>query len=82
MAPMTRQGTDVPPNNTNPNNMTPESVQAIIDQALMQNSTNGDRSHSLHKDNRRNMQTARPCFYAEFMKCQPLNFKGTKGVVG
>nr|GEV25537.1 putative reverse transcriptase domain-containing protein [Tanacetum cinerariifolium] len=28
------------------------------------------------------MQTARPCFYADFMKCQPLNFKRTKGVVG
>ncbi|GJW46357.1 putative reverse transcriptase domain-containing protein [Tanacetum coccineum] len=26
------------------------------------------------------MQTARPCFYADFMKCQPLNFKGTEGV--
>nr|GEW20983.1 hypothetical protein [Tanacetum cinerariifolium] len=25
--------------------------------------------------------TARPCFYADFMKCQPLNFKGTEGVV-
>nr|GFB95242.1 reverse transcriptase domain-containing protein [Tanacetum cinerariifolium] len=23
----------------------------------------------------------RPCFYADFMKCQPLNFKGTEGVV-
>ncbi|GJY89551.1 putative reverse transcriptase domain-containing protein [Tanacetum coccineum] len=29
-----------------------------------------------------NVQTARPCFYADFMKCQPLNFKGTEGVVG
>ncbi|GJX77263.1 putative reverse transcriptase domain-containing protein [Tanacetum coccineum] len=28
------------------------------------------------------MQTACPCFYADFMKCQPLNFKGTEGVVG
>ncbi|GKF35246.1 reverse transcriptase domain-containing protein [Tanacetum coccineum] len=28
------------------------------------------------------MQTARPCFYADFMKCQPLNFKGTEGIVG
>ncbi|GKG36517.1 hypothetical protein Tco_0444195, partial [Tanacetum coccineum] len=28
------------------------------------------------------MQTARPCFYADFMKCQPLNFKGAEGVVG
>nr|GEY39896.1 reverse transcriptase domain-containing protein [Tanacetum cinerariifolium] len=60
--------------------MTPESVQAMIDQALLQNSTNGDGSHSSHEDNRRNVQTARPCFYADFMKCQPLNFKGTKGV--
>ncbi|GJR83370.1 putative reverse transcriptase domain-containing protein [Tanacetum coccineum] len=33
-------------------------------------------------DNRRNVQTARPCFYADFMKCQPLNFKGNEGVVG
>ncbi|GJQ90406.1 putative reverse transcriptase domain-containing protein [Tanacetum coccineum] len=28
------------------------------------------------------VQTARLCFYANFMKCQPLNFKGTEGVVG
>ncbi|GJX31693.1 putative reverse transcriptase domain-containing protein [Tanacetum coccineum] len=62
--------------------MTLESVQAMIDQALQRNSTNGDGSHSSHGDNRRNVQTARPCFYVDFMKCQPLNFKGTKGVVG
>ncbi|GJX72429.1 hypothetical protein Tco_0309600 [Tanacetum coccineum] len=61
--------------------MTPESVQAIIDQDLQLNSTNGDGSHSLHGDNLRNVQTACPCFYADFMKCQHLNFKGTKGVV-
>ncbi|GKF51201.1 hypothetical protein Tco_0147668, partial [Tanacetum coccineum] len=62
--------------------MTPESIQAMIDQALLRNSTNGDGSHSSYEDNRRNVQTARPCFYADFMKCQPLNFKGTEGVVG
>ncbi|GJY30194.1 putative reverse transcriptase domain-containing protein [Tanacetum coccineum] len=39
-------------------------------------------SHSSHEDNRRNVQTTHLCFYADFMKCQPLNFKGTKGVVG
>ncbi|GKC71111.1 putative reverse transcriptase domain-containing protein [Tanacetum coccineum] len=82
MAPTTRRGPNTPVNNTNPNNMTPESIQAMIDQALLRNSTNGDGSHSSHGDNRRNMQTARPCFYANFMKCQPLNFKGTEGVVG
>nr|GEV73514.1 hypothetical protein [Tanacetum cinerariifolium] len=53
----------------------------MIDQALLRNSTNGDGSHNSHKDNRRNVQTACPCYYADFMKCQPLNFKGTKGVV-
>ncbi|GJV12208.1 putative reverse transcriptase domain-containing protein [Tanacetum coccineum] len=82
MAPATRRGPNTTPNNTNPNNMTPKSVQAMIDQALLRNSTNGDESHSLHGDNRRNMQTVRLCFYADFMKCQPLNFKGNEGIVG
>ncbi|GJU99265.1 putative reverse transcriptase domain-containing protein [Tanacetum coccineum] len=82
MAPTTRRGPNTPVNDTNPNNMTPESIQAMIDQALLRNSTNGDGSHSSHGDNRRNVQTARPCFYADFMKCQPLNFKGAEGVVG
>ncbi|GJU06729.1 putative reverse transcriptase domain-containing protein [Tanacetum coccineum] len=82
MAPTTRRGQNTPTSNTNPNNMTPESVQAMIDQALQRNSTNGDASHSSHGDDRRNVQTARPCYYADFMKCQPLNFKGIEGVVG
>ncbi|GKC79190.1 putative reverse transcriptase domain-containing protein [Tanacetum coccineum] len=82
MAPTTRRGPNTPVNNTNPNNMTPESIKAMIDQALLQNSTNGDGSHNSHDDNRRNVQTARPCFYADFMKCQPLNFKGSEGVAG
>ncbi|GKD05996.1 putative reverse transcriptase domain-containing protein, partial [Tanacetum coccineum] len=76
-----RRGLNTPPNNTNPNNITPESVQAMIDQALLRNSTNEDGSHSSHGDNRRNVQTTRLCFYADFMKCQPLNFKGNEGVV-
>ncbi|GJU19806.1 hypothetical protein Tco_1153148 [Tanacetum coccineum] len=53
MAPTTRRGPNTPVNNTNPNNMTPESIQAMIDQALLRNSTNGDGSHSSHEDNRR-----------------------------
>nr|GFC65540.1 hypothetical protein [Tanacetum cinerariifolium] len=55
MAPVTKQGPSTLPNNTNPNNMTPESIQAMIDQALLRNSTNGDGSHSSHEDNRRNV---------------------------
>nr|GEY30256.1 putative reverse transcriptase domain-containing protein [Tanacetum cinerariifolium] len=80
MAPMTRQRSSTLPNNTNPNNMTPEFVQAMIDQALLRNSTNEDGSHSSHEDNRRNVQTVRPYFYADFMKCQPFNFRRTEGV--
>nr|GEZ43010.1 putative reverse transcriptase domain-containing protein [Tanacetum cinerariifolium] len=80
MAHVTRQGPNIPPNKINPNNMTPESVQAMIEQALLRNSTNRDMSHSSHEDNRRNVYTACPCFNADFMKCQPLNFKGTEGV--
>nr|GEU97371.1 putative reverse transcriptase domain-containing protein [Tanacetum cinerariifolium] len=46
MAPVTRQGQNPPPPNTNtlPHHMTLESVQAMIDQALLRNSTNGDGS--------------------------------------
>nr|GEV95233.1 putative reverse transcriptase domain-containing protein [Tanacetum cinerariifolium] len=54
--------------------MTPKSIQAMIDQALLRNSTNGDGSHSSHEDNRRNVQTARPCFYADFMKYAALTW--------
>nr|GEY11496.1 putative reverse transcriptase domain-containing protein [Tanacetum cinerariifolium] len=84
MAPVTRQAQNPPPPNTNtpPHHMTPESVLAMIDQALLRNSTNGDGSQSLHEDNPRHVQTTRPCSYADFMKCHPLNFKGNEGVVG
>nr|GEV85916.1 retrotransposon protein, putative, Ty3-gypsy subclass [Tanacetum cinerariifolium] len=47
MAPVTRQGPSTFPNNANPNNMTQESIQAMIDQALLRNFTNGDGSHSV-----------------------------------
>nr|GEW63542.1 reverse transcriptase domain-containing protein [Tanacetum cinerariifolium] len=83
MAPVTRQGHNLPPPNTDtpPHHMTPESVQVMIDQALLRNSTNGDGSQSSHEDNPRHVQTTRPCFYADFIKCHPLNFKGNEGVV-
>nr|GEZ31532.1 hypothetical protein [Tanacetum cinerariifolium] len=45
-------------------------------------SKNGDDSHDLGSDERRRMPVARECTYSDFLKCQPLNFKGTEGVVG
>ncbi|GKA78361.1 reverse transcriptase domain-containing protein [Tanacetum coccineum] len=43
--------------------------------------TNGDDSHNSGTCVRRTKQVARECTYPNFMKCQPLNFKGTEGVV-
>ncbi|GKB78576.1 hypothetical protein Tco_0945471 [Tanacetum coccineum] len=41
-----------------------------------------DASQSSGGGLKRLVQPARVCSYTDFMKCQPLNFKGTKGVVG
>ncbi|GJR27056.1 putative reverse transcriptase domain-containing protein [Tanacetum coccineum] len=62
MAPTTRRGPNTPVNNTNPNNMTPESIQTMIDQTLLRNSTNGDGSHSSHGDNQRNIEKMESVF--------------------
>ncbi|GJT87029.1 putative reverse transcriptase domain-containing protein [Tanacetum coccineum] len=43
---------------------------------------NGDVSHDLGIGNRRPVYTTRGCTYKEFLKCQPLKFKGTEGAVG
>ncbi|GJR62396.1 reverse transcriptase domain-containing protein [Tanacetum coccineum] len=43
--------------------------------------TNGDDSHISGAGVRRTERTARKCTYNDFLKCQPLNFKGTEGVV-
>nr|GEY76482.1 putative reverse transcriptase domain-containing protein [Tanacetum cinerariifolium] len=64
--------------------MTLESIQAMIDRAIQRNSTHtqDDASQSSGEGLRRPVQPARVCSYTDFMKCQPLNFKGTEGVVG
>nr|GEV33846.1 reverse transcriptase domain-containing protein [Tanacetum cinerariifolium] len=64
--------------------MTPESIQAMIDRAIQRNSTHtqDDVSQSSGGGLRRPVQPARVYSYTDFMKCQPLNFKGTKGIVG
>nr|GFB12933.1 hypothetical protein [Tanacetum cinerariifolium] len=61
--------------------MTPESIQAMIDRVIQRNSTHtqDDASQSLGEGLRRLVQPARVCSYTDFMKCQPLNFKGTEG---
>ncbi|GJS20646.1 hypothetical protein Tco_0449278 [Tanacetum coccineum] len=74
--PVTRQGAN--------DAMTPESIQAMIDRAIQRNSTHtqDDASHNSGGGLRRPMQPACICSYPDFMKFQPLNFKGTEGIVG
>nr|GEU32788.1 putative reverse transcriptase domain-containing protein [Tanacetum cinerariifolium] len=43
-------------------------------------STNGDDSHNSTTDVRKTERATRECTYTDFLKCQPLNFKGTEGV--
>ncbi|GJW73092.1 hypothetical protein Tco_0132462, partial [Tanacetum coccineum] len=43
--------------------------------------TNGDDSHNSGMGVRRTERVAREYTYLDFMKCQPLNFKGMEGVV-
>nr|GFA62320.1 hypothetical protein [Tanacetum cinerariifolium] len=43
-------------------------------------STNGDDSHNFGIGVRRTERATRECTYTDFLKCQPLPFKGTKGV--
>ncbi|GKF51629.1 hypothetical protein Tco_0148096, partial [Tanacetum coccineum] len=40
---------------------------------------NDDDSHTSGTGVRRPVQVARVCTYPDFLKCQPLNFKGTEG---
>ncbi|GJS23943.1 reverse transcriptase domain-containing protein [Tanacetum coccineum] len=42
---------------------------------------NGVDSHNSGTGARRNERATHECTYPDFMKCQPLNFKGTEGVV-
>ncbi|GJY70001.1 hypothetical protein Tco_0472983 [Tanacetum coccineum] len=43
---------------------------------------NGDGNKNHNVNGRGDRLVARECTYQDFMKCQPLNSKGTEGVVG
>ncbi|GJV73774.1 putative reverse transcriptase domain-containing protein [Tanacetum coccineum] len=49
----------------------------------IRNGGNGNgRNENPYENGRGDRPVARECTYQYFMKCQPLNFKGTEGVVG
>ncbi|GKD20323.1 hypothetical protein Tco_1222026 [Tanacetum coccineum] len=68
--------------------VTEAQLQALIDQgvaaALAERdaSRDSDNSHGSRTDRRRQVPAQRECTYTDFLKCQPINFKGTEGVVG
>ncbi|GJQ92392.1 hypothetical protein Tco_0003531 [Tanacetum coccineum] len=70
------------------NSVTNAQIQAMINEgvtaalAARDATRNGDDSHTSGTGARRPVQVARECTYLDFLKCQPLNFKGTEGVVG
>ncbi|GKC17767.1 putative reverse transcriptase domain-containing protein [Tanacetum coccineum] len=56
--------------------------QGVIAVLVARDTTrNGNDSHTSGTGARRNERTVQECTYQDFMKCQPLFFKGTKGVV-
>nr|GFA78195.1 hypothetical protein [Tanacetum cinerariifolium] len=56
-----------------------EGVNAAL--AVHDATRNGDDSHTSGTGARRLVQAAHECSYSEFLKCKPLDFKGTEGVV-
>nr|GEU89804.1 putative reverse transcriptase domain-containing protein [Tanacetum cinerariifolium] len=64
--------------------------QALIDRGIAaalvkqdaDRSRNGDNSHDSGTCGRRQVITKRECTYTDFLKCQPMTFKGTEGVIG
>ncbi|GJU65890.1 reverse transcriptase domain-containing protein [Tanacetum coccineum] len=70
--------------------MTDAAIKALIAQGVAtalaeyeanRGSGNGDDSHD-SGSGRRTKRATRECTYSDFLKCQPLNFKGTEGVIG
>ncbi|GJZ18809.1 hypothetical protein Tco_0555399, partial [Tanacetum coccineum] len=69
--------------------VTDEKLKRLIDQGVADalaardadKSQNGKDNHDSGTGVRRQAPPARECTYLDFMKCQPLYFKGTEGVV-
>ncbi|GKC72394.1 hypothetical protein Tco_1118277 [Tanacetum coccineum] len=87
MAPKRATRSNITPKTANTTSVTNAQLQAMINQgvtttlAARDANTNGVDSHNSGTGARRNEQATRECTYPDFMKCQPLNFKGTEGVV-
>nr|GFA27741.1 hypothetical protein [Tanacetum cinerariifolium] len=74
---------------TTTTSMTDAQLEALIEQGVARAlaacdadiNTNGNDSHNSRTGAKRTERVTRECTYPDFMKCKPLNFKGTEGVV-
>ncbi|GKD45671.1 putative reverse transcriptase domain-containing protein [Tanacetum coccineum] len=90
MAPKRATRSNIAPETTNITSVTNAQLEAMINQGVTtalvardaDRNTNSDDSHISGASVRRTERTARECTYTNFLKCQPLNFKGTEGVAG
>nr|GEW01372.1 putative reverse transcriptase domain-containing protein [Tanacetum cinerariifolium] len=65
-------------------------LHALIDQGIAaalaerdaNRSKNGDNNNDSRTGGRRQMTTPQECTYTDFLKCHPMSFEGTEGVVG
>ncbi|GJZ36325.1 putative reverse transcriptase domain-containing protein [Tanacetum coccineum] len=75
------------PTATTTTSVTNAQLQAMIDQgvtaalAACDANRNDDDIHTSRTGGRRTKRIVRECTYQDFMKCKPLYFKGTEGVV-
>nr|GEW05265.1 hypothetical protein [Tanacetum cinerariifolium] len=73
---------------TTTTSVTDAQLEALIEQGVARalaardanRNTNGDDRHNSRTGARRTERVTRECTYPDFMKCKPLNFKGTEGV--
>nr|GEV60363.1 hypothetical protein [Tanacetum cinerariifolium] len=90
MAPTRRTTRASPTTTTTTTPVTNAQLKALIDQGVVDTlaardanrSWNGDDNHNLGTGSRRTEGTACECTYTDFLKCQPMHFKGIEGVVG
>ncbi|GJY67646.1 reverse transcriptase domain-containing protein [Tanacetum coccineum] len=58
-------------------------ANALAERTIQRNTNlNGDGSQGSGSGITRHVRPTRECTYSDFLKCQPLNFKGIEGVVG
>ncbi|GJS53508.1 gypsy type transposase [Tanacetum coccineum] len=87
MAPKRAMRSNIAPETTNTTSVTNAQLQAMINQgvtaalAARDANTNGIDNHNSGTGARINERATRKCTYPDFIKCQPLNFKGIEDII-